>query len=206
MANSSTKKIVASKERLLKRLWTAYFAINALHVLLLLFVLLANYDRRGDATDEETDVAVKSPLARAFSLAFARVKGVLYVWIATNVVALWLLRSLGSMGKGVVSTVMGELNVQVDLSAQGLHQYMLDVLYITYAIQVVSVLFTPKAAYLYMAIPMYGGWQLSKRFLMPALGMSSTIFSSSADADDDKAPSKTQLKKEKRQKVKYMRG
>ncbi|KAI9137528.1 hypothetical protein BKA69DRAFT_1097441 [Paraphysoderma sedebokerense] len=107
---------------------------------------------------------------------------------------------LQNMSAGRVNPSTNELlSVGVDLKGPGLHQYILDILYITWFVQLTS-MFSDKMWYLYLIIPAYASVKLGGTvfsFLRGQFAGSGAVPSAAQDVGK---------KKEKRQKVKYFRG
>lgn len=93
-------------------------------------------------------------------------KGTVFGYIASEAIAvgLWLtLQSMAAQGN--------------DLQQSGLTQYMFDIIYVTWFVQLASLVWS-KFWYLYLIIPGYGGYVIYPKILLPYLFRGQSPFAS----------------------------
>ncbi|CAG8736241.1 5574_t:CDS:2, partial [Acaulospora morrowiae] len=84
-----------------------------------------------------------------------------------------------------------------DLNAEGLIAYMFDIIYVTWFVHVLSILFE-WIWWFYLVIPIFSGYKIWTVFIKP-------MFANNGDEFVSQEKSKRQAKKEKRPSVKYLR-
>ncbi|TKY88400.1 hypothetical protein EX895_002752 [Sporisorium graminicola] len=93
-------------------------------------------------------------------------KGTVFGYVVSEVIAvgLWLtLQSMAAQGN--------------DLQQSGLTQYMFDIIYVTWFVQLASLVWS-KFWYLYLIIPGYGGYVIYQKILLPYLFRGQSPFAS----------------------------